>query len=146
MDRNWNELLQELRVTQTGTQILTGFLLTFVFQPKFADLDDFQRTVYLVLVALAGLTTLLGLAPVLLHRELFRQRMKSTIVAVADVFLRGALTGIALVLIGSQLLVFDLAVGRTAGLLAGGIALCLVVAVAVLPVVLRSRRSRVPRG
>ena len=39
MDRNWNEILQELRVTQTGTQILTGFLLAIAFQPKFADLD-----------------------------------------------------------------------------------------------------------
>ena len=44
MDRNWNEMLQELRVTQTGTQILTGFLLTIAFQPTFADLDEFQRT------------------------------------------------------------------------------------------------------
>ena len=28
LTRNLNELLQELRVTQTGIQILTGFLLT----------------------------------------------------------------------------------------------------------------------
>ena len=27
VDRNWDELLQELRVTQTGLQILTGFLV-----------------------------------------------------------------------------------------------------------------------
>ena len=39
-DRNWIELLQELRVLQTGTQILTGFLLALAFQPAFADLDD----------------------------------------------------------------------------------------------------------
>ena len=42
-DRNWNEVLQELRVMQTGTQILTGFLLALAFQPAFADLDDGQR-------------------------------------------------------------------------------------------------------
>ena len=35
MDRNWNDILQELRVTQTGTQILTGFLLAIAFQPRF---------------------------------------------------------------------------------------------------------------
>lgn len=38
-DRNWYEVLQELRVMQTGTQILTGFLLALAFQPAFADLD-----------------------------------------------------------------------------------------------------------
>ena len=42
-DRNWNEILQELRVLQTGTQILTGFLLALAFQPSFADLDGGQR-------------------------------------------------------------------------------------------------------
>ena len=28
LDRNWADLLQELRVVQTGVQLLTGFLLT----------------------------------------------------------------------------------------------------------------------
>jgi hypothetical protein len=140
MDRNWNEILQELRVTQTGTQILTGFLLTIVFQPKFTTLDPFQHTVYLVLVALAGLTTVFGLAPVLLHRELFRRRMKAQVVRTADVFLRCALAGIGLVLIGTQLLVFDVAVSRTAGLLAAALTLSVVTAVAILPIVIRRRR------
>ena len=34
VDRNWNELLQELRVTQTGLQILTGFLVSIPFQQR----------------------------------------------------------------------------------------------------------------
>nr|WP_308206290.1 DUF6328 family protein [Arthrobacter zhaoxinii] len=33
-DRNWTDLLQELRVLQTGIQILTGFLLTLPFQQR----------------------------------------------------------------------------------------------------------------
>ncbi|MBK5250221.1 MAG: sodium:proton antiporter, partial [Actinomycetales bacterium] len=56
-DRNWDELMQELRVTQTGTQILTGFLLTLPFQQRFTDLRPDQVRVYLVLVALAVLAT-----------------------------------------------------------------------------------------
>jgi hypothetical protein len=139
MDRNWNEILQELRVTQTGTQILTGFLLTLVFQPKFAELDGFQRTVYLVLVAVAGLTTALGLAPVLLHRELFRRRMKQVLVRTADLFLRAALTGIAVVLAGTQLLVFDVAVGRRAGVIACAATVVVVGLIAALPLWLRAR-------
>src|SRR3712207_4786869 len=73
-DRNWNGLLQELRVTQTGVQILTGFLLTLPFQERFEDLDGYQRTLYLVLVLLAILTTGLITAPVSLHRILFGKR------------------------------------------------------------------------
>ena len=76
MDRNWNEILQELRVTQTGTQILTGFLLAIAFQPKFDELTTFQHRIYLILVLTAVLTTALGLAPVNLHRGLFRQHAK----------------------------------------------------------------------
>ena len=59
MDRNWNEILQELRVTQTGTQIFTGFLLTIAFQARFSELSTFQVRVYLVLVTAAVLTTAL---------------------------------------------------------------------------------------
>ena len=61
MDRNWNEMLQELRVTQTGTQILTGFLLAIAFQNRFEDLTTFQHRVYLILVLAAVTTTALGL-------------------------------------------------------------------------------------
>jgi hypothetical protein len=147
MDRNWNEILQELRVTQTGTQILTGFLLTLAFQPKFAELDGFQRTVYLVLVAAAGLTTALGLAPVLLHRELFRRQMKQVLVRTADVFLRAALAGIAVVLAGTQLLVFDVAVDRRAGWIACAATVVVVGLIAALPLWLRARhRATVARN
>src|SRR5687768_12760532 len=73
-DRNWNEVLQELRVLQTGTQILTGFLLALAFQPAFADLTDGQRTIYLLLVVMSALSAIIALAPVALHRVLFQQR------------------------------------------------------------------------
>lgn len=43
LTRNLNELLQELRVTQTGAQILTGFMLTVPFSARFEDLDTLQR-------------------------------------------------------------------------------------------------------
>ena len=120
MDRNWNELLQELRVTQTGVQILTGFLLTVPFQQRFGDLDEFQRTVYLVLVALALVTTGLITAPVSLHRILFRKGLKPELVEWGDRLARAGLAFLALVLSGAALLLFDFVVNRTAGYLAGG--------------------------
>ncbi len=123
LDRNWAEILQELRVTQTGTQILTGFLLTLAFQQRFTELDAFQIDVYLVLVVLAALSTGLGLAPVSLHRALFRKRAKQRIVALADLLLRVTLAGVALLLSGTTLLIFDVVVDRAAGVLAGSAAL-----------------------
>lgn len=123
LDRNWAEILQELRVTQTGTQILTGFLLTLAFQQRFTELDAYQIDVYLVLVVLAALSTGLGLAPVSLHRALFRKRAKQQIVALADLLLRVTLGGVALLLSGTTLLIFDVVMDRTAGVLAGSAAL-----------------------
>ena len=93
MDRNWNEMLQELRVTQTGTQILTGFLLAIAFQNRFSELTTFQVRVYLTLVLAAVLTTALALAPVNLHRVLFRKHAKEVVVEVAHVLLRVTSSG-----------------------------------------------------
>ncbi|PUB28839.1 hypothetical protein C8K30_103263 [Promicromonospora sp. AC04] len=139
-DRNWIELLQELRVMQTGVQILTGFLLTLPFQSRFADLDDYQRTVYLALVVTSVTATALIVAPVSVHRSLFRQQMKSDIVTLGDRITRVALGVLALVITGATLLVFDIVVGRTAGMVAGACVLVVLAVVwVVLPEVLRRR-------
>ncbi len=82
-DRKWTDLLQELRVMQTGVQLLAGFLLTLPFQDRFADLDDVQRTAYLVLVTVAGITTALVLAPVAVHRRLAGRHVKPRVVEMA---------------------------------------------------------------
>jgi Family of unknown function (DUF6328) len=140
MDRNWNEILQELRVTQTGTQIFTGFLLTIAFQTRFSELTTFQVRVYLVLVISAVLTTASGLAPVSLHRSLFRKGAKTIIVETAHVIMRITLVGVAVMLIGTVLLIFDLVVGRGVALILAGATLLVVIILAVLPAVLRSSR------
>jgi Family of unknown function (DUF6328) len=140
MDRNWNEILQELRVTQTGTQIFTGFLLTIAFQTRFGELTTFQLRVYLVLVVAAVLTTAFGLAPVSLHRSLFRKGAKMIIVQTAHVIMRITLAGVGIMLIGTVLLIFDLVVDRRAALIMAGVTLLVVIILAVLPVVVRSNR------
>jgi hypothetical protein len=116
--RNWNELLQELRVVQTGVQILTGFLLTVPFSQRFSDLDDQQRTIYLAVLVGSVLTTCLIVAPVSFHRVLFRQRQRPWLVAAANVCARVGLVLLALVSSGVVLLVFDVVVGTIAGIIA----------------------------
>jgi hypothetical protein len=119
MDRNWNELLQELRVTQTGATLLTGFLMTIPFQQRFTELDGYQRGLYLVLVVLTVLATALILAPVSLHRELFRRRLKPQLVSAGNLFARLGLVVLALALVGVVSLLFDVVVSRQAGQVVG---------------------------
>lgn len=142
VQRNWTEILQELRVIQTGSQILTGFLLTLAFQPRFADLDALQRALYLALVATAALTTILGLTPVSLHRTLFRQGAKETIVRVADVVMKITLAAVGLTLAGTVVLIFDVVLGRSAALIAGGGALVIILVAWITVPAISLRRLR----
>jgi len=141
-DRNWNELLQELRVLQTGTQILTGFLLAIAFQPNFTELTQAQRVFYLVLVVLAALSAIIALAPVALHRVLFRRRAKQTVVAYGHAAVVTALLTVSLLLLGVVAFVFDVVVGDAASWTAG-IVLGLVLATLwlAIPTVMRGRRE-----
>jgi hypothetical protein len=142
LDRNWSELLQELRVLQTGVQILAGFLLTLPFQQRFKDLDDFEVHLYLVNVVIATLTTAFILLPVSVHRRLFRQRLKETLVSSADTITKIALAGVGMLSVGTAALVFDVTAGRTAGLTAGGILLAvLVVLLIYVPLRLNKRAA-----
>jgi hypothetical protein len=132
LDRNWDELLQELRVTQTGTQIISGFLLTLLFQQRFVELDGFQVAIYLVLVALAAGATALGLAPVSLHRTLFRHHEREQMVSVGNGLLKATLTLVALLAGGVVMFIFDVAVNLLAGIIAGAMTLLLLLLVLVV--------------
>lgn len=121
-DRNFSELLQELRVLQTGVQILTGFLLTLPFQARFEELDSYQRTLYLILVSFAVITTGVILGPVSAHRALFHRGLKPTLVQASNALARLALLLLSLTVTGTVMLAFDVVLSRRAGWVAGSIA------------------------
>src|SRR3954464_10556121 len=73
LSRNWTELVQELRSTQTGVQVLTGFLLAVPFTDKFDQLDHVEKTAYLVILSAAVGASMAVLAPIAYHRILFRR-------------------------------------------------------------------------
>ncbi|MFI8966118.1 DUF6328 family protein [Streptomyces sp. NPDC053493] len=75
-DRRWIELMQEIRVAQTGVQILLGFLLTVVFTPRFAQLPDSDRIIYIVTVSLGAAATGALIGPVSFHRMVAGRRIK----------------------------------------------------------------------
>jgi hypothetical protein len=57
LDRNWDELLQELRITQTGVELLTAFLVSLPLQQRFDRLQSYQHGIYLVCVGLSVAAT-----------------------------------------------------------------------------------------
>jgi hypothetical protein len=108
-DRRWGDLLQELRVAQTGVQILFGFLLTVVFQQRFSQLSDTDRHIYIVTVVLGAATTGALVSPVAMHRLLTGRRLKDETVTMAS---RLTVLGLLLLLCtmaSSMLLVLRLA-------------------------------------
>ena len=145
IDRNWDELLQELRVSQTGVQILTGFLLTVPLQPTFHELSGLERGTYVVAISASILATCLLIAPVALHRALFRRRRKQTLVALGHWLAVAGLGFLATAIVGVVTLVFALVLGPATGSWAGGvIALVFASVWLVGPLALRERLGGPP--
>jgi Family of unknown function (DUF6328) len=145
LDRNWTDLLQELRVVQTGVQLLTGFLLTLPFQQRFAQLSDTERAIYLTAVSAAILATGFLQAPVSVHRALFqRHRRKQTVLLAHRLAIVGmAFLGAAVVTV--TLLIFDVLLGWPGGITAAAVTGALLL-VLWLAIPLAVRRAGPPAG
>jgi hypothetical protein len=143
LDRNLNELLQELRVVLTGVQILFAFLLTLAFTARFSDLGTFATTVYTVTLMSSALATVVLIAPVSFHRTLFRRQRKRELVVFGDRSLVVALALLIVSISSAVLLVLDVVLGRWPALV--GCA-CVVTVGTVLwyMVPLRARRGTLP--
>ena len=144
INRNWTELIQELRSTQTGVQVLTGFLLAVPFTDQFQRLDHVERTAYLVVLTTAVGASMAVLAPIAYHRILFRRDRRPWLVETANRIARAGLVLAALTMCGVVFLAFDLAASRTAGIIASLVA-CLAY-VALWVVVPLRVHPRVGRG
>lgn len=121
IDRNWIELLQELRIVQTGGQVLTGFLLVLPFQDRFAEIGDGARALYLAVLSLTLASTVLLLAPVMIHRAVFRSHRKDRVLRLSARLARTGLAILAIALVGLVALVFPLVLGTAWGLVAAAV-------------------------
>ncbi|WP_405708768.1 MULTISPECIES: DUF6328 family protein [unclassified Streptomyces] len=143
-DRRWTDLLQELRVAQTGVQILFGFLLAVVFQPRFAGLSDTDRTIYVVTVMLGSATAAALIGPVSYHRLLTGRRLKPQTVAWAS---RMTVLGLFLLfctMCSTLLLILRVALHNSVALwLVGAMALWFLICWFVYPAWARARSSSV---
>jgi hypothetical protein len=114
LDRHWNELLQELRLMQTGTQILFAFLLGIAFQNQFHAADGFTHAVYACTLIAAALAVALFLAPVALHRMLYRQQLRDRLVTTTDRLARGGMALLVVSMCGGVLIALDVVLPRPA--------------------------------
>jgi hypothetical protein len=145
LDRNLNELLQELRVALPGVQVLFAFLLTVPFQQRFSQATSFQKDVYLVTLLLTALATALLIAPSAYHRLEFRQDDKEHIVAVSNRFAIAGFSFLAAAMSAAILLVTDyLFDPTTAAICTGGAVIVLYGFWYVAPVGRRRKISRRP--
>jgi hypothetical protein len=113
LDRELDQLLNELRVAMPGVQVLFAFLLTVPFQQRFTQVTDFQKDVYFVTLLAAAAASALFIAPTAYHRLMFRERDKPMLVQVSSKLAVGGLVCLALAMNGAVLLVTDVLFGST---------------------------------
>ena len=108
------ELLQEVRVAQTGTQVLFAFLLGVPFTQRFADVTSFQKTVYFVTLLAAAIASAFLIAPSAYHRLLFHQRERPFVIQSANWLTIIGLSFVAVAMSGVILLITDVLYSATA--------------------------------
>jgi hypothetical protein len=142
LDRNYGELLQELRVAQVGVQILFASLLTVVFTDRFTMISTLQRVTYVVTLLAAAAATALLVGPVAFHRIVFRHNQKDDLVQVSHRMALGGLACLSVALVGVVLFILEEVLGETPALwFSAGVAAVFVVLWLVIPLVSRTREE-----
>jgi len=122
VNRELNELLNELRVALPGVQVLFAFLLAVPFQQRFHETTVLQRDVYYATFSCALVATALLIAPTALHRLNFRVADKRVIVMVSNGLAIAGIGVLALALVGVMMLITDVLFGTTAAIVGAALA------------------------
>jgi membrane-bound acyltransferase YfiQ involved in biofilm formation len=107
LNRQLDQLLNELRVAMPGVQVLFAFLLAVPFQQRFEAVTDFQRNVYFVTLLAAAAASALFIAPSAFHRLMFKSGDKRYLIAISSRFAVAGLACLAIAMNGAVLLVTD---------------------------------------
>jgi uncharacterized membrane protein YiaA len=119
IDRNLIELLNELRITGTGIQVLLAFLVIVPFDSGYRTISQFDKDVYFVALLTIAAAAVLLIAPSVHHRLLFHQGQRAYIVRTANTF---AIVGMALLAVGLVailVLLSNIVFGSAAALIVG---------------------------
>jgi Family of unknown function (DUF6328) len=112
LDRHWIELLQELRLAQTGTQIFFAFLLTIAFTQPFRDADRFTHLVFAGTLITSAIAMGLFLAPVSFHRLTYQQKVRDKMLPIAGRLTIVGMVFLVIAIAGGLLLALDVVLGR----------------------------------
>jgi hypothetical protein len=141
-DRAYGEILQEVRVAQTGVQILFAFLLTLAFTARFKSITPVQRDIYVVALMLAAAATALLIAPAAFHRVTYRRRLKQHLVHAANKLALAGLVLLLLAMISALVLILDVTTGMGLAMILGsGMLTWFFTWWFILPVCIRLRHS-----
>ena len=94
-DEQFARLLEGLRTTLPGVQVLFGFLLVFPLQANFSELTDFEKPLYVVALLSAAVALILLIAPSV------HQRMRAPIDGIPRHHVRHVKVGAYLAIGGS---------------------------------------------
>ncbi len=109
LNRELDQLLNELRVALPGVQVLLAFLLTVPFTNRFEDLSERTRDVYFASVTLVALASVLLISPTVHHRLRFRKGIKEAMILQANRLAVGGAICVALGLGGALYVAGDAA-------------------------------------
>lgn len=121
-DRNLNEILGELRVALPGVQVLFAFLLVVPFNQRFGSVSSFERRVYFATLLCTLLSSILLIAPSLVHRLTFGRGQKAYVVRVANRLMIAGLLVFALAMCGVVLFITHYLFGQATAIVATAVA------------------------
>jgi hypothetical protein len=121
LNRNLDQLLQELRIVLPGVQVLFAFLLAVPFSSRFGKVDSFERDIYFAALLLSAVAVALLMAPSMQHRILFRHAQKRYLISSASLMTIAGMTALALATVLSLVLVAHFLFGSAAAWFAGGL-------------------------
>jgi phosphoglycerol transferase MdoB-like AlkP superfamily enzyme len=121
LDRELNELLQELRVALPGVQVLFAFLLTVAFSQRFAQLTSVQRNVYFATFLATAVTSVMFIAPTAYHRIRWREYDKEQMLVTSTHLTLAGVVFLALSITGTVFLITDVMFGVGAAALSAAV-------------------------
>ena len=111
-EKHFTDMLQQLRVVQTGVQILSAFLLTLPFTERFSHLDTVGTSLYTVSLVAAAVSTALLIAPVS-YRQRVGDRALANVVKVASRLAQAGMLALMVAAVGAVTLATRVALGSS---------------------------------
>jgi predicted neutral ceramidase superfamily lipid hydrolase len=144
IDRELIELLNELRVVLPGIQVLFAFLLTMPFSQRFGQITTTQKTSYFVSFLCTAVSSVLLIAPSVIHRLRFREHDKEQVLKVSNKLTIFGTISLAVAIAFVVFVITDVLYGAPLSIIVAVVVTALMVAVWYVTPLVRRARSGSP--